>query len=53
MLSHLTGVDAVFVGKVFDVTTKKKGKPNSKVTAHGNDLANELDDELDGEPFPF
>lgn len=53
VLSHLTGVDAVFVGKVFDVTTKKKGKPNSKATVHGNDLANELDDELDGEPFPF
>lgn len=53
VLSHLTGVDAVFVGKVFDVTTKKKGQLNSKVAAHGNDLANELDDELDGEPFPF
>lgn len=53
VLSHLTGVDAVFVGKVFDVTTKKKGKPNSKVAVHGNDLANDLANELDGEPFPF
>lgn len=53
VLSHLTGVDAVFVGKVFDVTTKKKSKPNNKVAVQGNDLANELDDELEGEPFPF